>query len=97
MDPLCGLLSAGCTYVSHETIYRAIYGMPRGAQRRELVALLRQSRSGRRRRSRGKQRFVGLQGFTPIALRPKEIDLRQQPRHWEGRSRRGRPAALPLP
>lgn len=85
LDPLCGLLPTGPSYVSHETIYRAIYGMARGPERTELVTLLRQSRRGRRRwRSRGKQRFVGLREFTPIALRPQEVELRVQPGHWEG-------------
>jgi transposase, IS30 family len=83
-DPLLVCPMAAPLYVSHETIYRAIYDMPRCALRTELVQQLRQSRSGRRRRSRGKQRFVGLQDFTPIALRPPHIQQRLQPGHWEG-------------
>jgi IS30 family transposase len=83
-DPLRGPLSASAQYVSHETIYRAIYGMPRSPQRTEMITQLRQSRSGRRRRSRGQQRFVGLQNFTPISQRPAHIDDRLQPGHWEG-------------
>ena len=71
-------------YVSHETIYRAIYDMPRCALKTELVMQLRQSRAGRRRRSRGRQRFVGLRNFIPIAQRPAVIEQRLQPGHWEG-------------
>jgi len=96
VDPLYGPLKAGPLYVSHETIYRAIYGMPRSAQRTELIMLLRQSRSGRRRRSRGKQRFVGLQEFTSIALRPQEIEQRLVPGHWEGDLIEGARGTLPV-
>jgi IS30 family transposase len=47
--------------------------------------MLRQSRAGRRRRrSRGKQRFTGLQNITPISCRPSEVDTRIEPGHWEG-------------
>lgn len=84
LDPLTGPLLASPTYVSHETIYRAIYDMPRSPVRTELVKLLRQSRAGRRRRSRGKQRFTGVQNITPIASRPPEVDRRSEPGHWEG-------------
>jgi transposase, IS30 family len=84
LDPLRGPLLASAQYVSHETIYRAIYGMPRSAQRTEMITQLRQSRAGRRRRSRGQQRFVGLQNFTPISQRPQEIEQRLVPGHWEG-------------
>lgn len=83
-DPLGGPLLASSQYVSHETIYRAIYGLPRSAQRTELITQLRQSRAGRRRRSRGRQRFVGLQNFTSIAQRPAHIEDRLEPGHWEG-------------
>jgi IS30 family transposase len=96
VDPLYGPLRAGPLYVSHETIYRAIYGMPRCPQRTELIMLLRQSRAGRRRRSRGKQRFVGLQDFTPIAQRPAEIDERLVPGHWEGDLMEGARGTLPV-
>jgi IS30 family transposase len=95
-DPLYGPLQAGPLYVSHETIYRAIYGMPRSALRTELITMLRQSRAGRRRRSRGKQRFVGLQDFTPIALRPAEIEQRLVPGHWEGDLVEGARGTLPV-
>ena len=37
--------------VSHETIYTALYVLPRGELRRELIACLRQSRASRRPRA----------------------------------------------
>lgn len=83
-DPLRGPLMASAQYISHETIYRAIYGLPRSTQRTEMITQLRQSRAGRRRRSRGQQRFVGLQNFTPISQRPAHIEDRVEPGHWEG-------------
>jgi transposase, IS30 family len=70
--------------ISHETIYCAIYAMPRGALRTELVSLLRKSHAGRLPRARGSSRFTGLQNMTPIALRPPEVAARIVPGHWEG-------------
>lgn len=70
--------------VSHETIYCAIYAMPRGTLRAELVSLLRKSHAGRLPRTRGSSRFTGVQAMTPIALRPPEVAARIVPGHWEG-------------
>lgn len=70
--------------VSHETIYCAIYAMPRGTLRTELVKLLRKSHSGRLPRARGQARFTGVQDMTPLALRPPEVAARIVPGHWEG-------------
>jgi len=70
--------------VCHETIYVALYALPRGELRRELLACLRQQRQKRRPRSRGADR----RGFVPeelrIAARPEEIAERLIPGHWEG-------------
>lgn len=76
--------SAPSYAVSHETIYCAIYAMPRGTLRTELVTLLRRSHSGRLPRARGCARFTGVQDMTPIALRPPEVCARIVPGHWEG-------------
>jgi transposase, IS30 family len=70
--------------VSHETIYCAIYAMPRGTLRTELVKLLRKSHSGRLPRARGTSRFTSVQDMTPIQLRPPEVAARTVPGHWEG-------------
>lgn len=69
---------------SHETIYTAIYAAPRGALRKELVALLRQGRGARKPRTRGVDRRGALQDILSIHLRPPEIDDRVMPGHWEG-------------
>ena len=70
--------------VSHETIYHAIYAAPRGALRRELVALLRQGRSTRKPRTRGQDRRGKLVDMVSIHVRPPEANDRLIPGHWEG-------------
>jgi IS30 family transposase len=70
--------------VSHETIYCAIYALPRGTLRTELVALLRKSHKSRMPRARGDKRSNALNDMTPIALRPPEVAARTVPGHWEG-------------
>ena len=70
-------------YVSHETIYCAIYAMPRGTLRQELVRDLKRSRGGRRPRARSSAP-PRLQEMTPLALRPPEVAARIVPGHWEG-------------
>ena len=71
--------------VCHETIYTALYALPRGELRRELLGSLRQGRQNRRPRSRGADR---RQGFVTddirITERPEEIEGRLIPGHWEG-------------
>ncbi|MDQ7058565.1 MAG: IS30 family transposase [Ghiorsea sp.] len=70
--------------VSHETIYRAIYAIPRGALRKELIACLRQSRKSRRPRTRGEDRRGKIPNMVSIHDRPLEIEERIIPGHWEG-------------
>lgn len=70
--------------VSHETIYAHIYAHPRGKLRTELIALLRKSHKTRKPRTRGKDRRGKIRNMTLIADRPKEIDSRAVPGHWEG-------------
>ena len=78
-------LPAGVRSLSHETIYRAIYGMPAGQQHAQLVKMLRHSKAGRRkpRKAKGK-RFTGLQNMVAIDQRPDAANLRLEPGHWEG-------------
>jgi IS30 family transposase len=71
-------------HISHETIYTAIYAMPRGELRKELVACLRQSRKNRRPRARGEDRRGKIQNMISIHDRPPEVDERLVPGHWEG-------------
>jgi IS30 family transposase len=71
--------------VCHETIYTALYALPRGELRRELLAHLRQGRQNRRPRSRGTDRRRGfVTDEIRITERPEEIAGRLIPGHWEG-------------
>lgn len=69
---------------SHETIYLALYALPRGELRRELLGGLRQGRAARRPRGRGKDRRGSLQAMASIRERPEEAEGRLVPGHWEG-------------
>ena len=70
--------------VSHETIYAALYILPRGELRKELLSHLRQHRKQRRPRSRGQDRRGAIPNMVNIAQRPEEIEERLVPGHWEG-------------
>ena len=71
--------------VSHETIYTALYALPRGELRRELLGHLRQGRQNRRPRSRGTDRRKGfVTDDIRITERPEDVAGRLIPGHWEG-------------
>jgi IS30 family transposase len=71
-------------HVSHETIYTAIYALPRGELRRQLIACLRHGRSTRVPRTRGTDRRGQIPAMVSIHVRPPEIEDRVMPGHWEG-------------
>src|SRR5437660_5621468 len=75
--------------ISHETIYAAIYIVPRGELRRTLIGCLRQHRKVRRRYRSGLKRG-DIPNPTPIAARPVEVEARLIPGHWEGDILKGR-------
>jgi transposase, IS30 family len=70
--------------VPHETIYCAIYAMPRGTLRSELIELLRRSRKAHLPRARGSVRKCRLPDMTTIDLRRPEVAARIVPGNWEG-------------
>lgn len=70
--------------ISHETIYTAIYAMPRGELRTEVIGLLRKSHKTRRPRARGDDRRGLIPNMTSIDERPIEVSERLVPGHWEG-------------
>jgi transposase, IS30 family len=70
--------------VSHETIYTAIYAMPRGELRTEVIGWLRFGHTKRRPRARGEDRRGRIPDMVSIHDRPPEIDERLIPGHWEG-------------
>ena len=71
-------------HVCHETIYCAIYAVPRGELRSDLIALLRKAHKARKSRVRGTDRRGTLPNMTSIHLRPIEVAARIVPGHWEG-------------
>jgi IS30 family transposase len=70
--------------VCHETIYQALYALPYGELKRELIAHLRQNRQKRRPRSRGTDRRGFVSDDIKIAERPEDVAGRLIPGHWEG-------------
>ena len=78
---------ASVATVSHETIYTALYALPKGELRRELIACLRQGHIHRRKRSSGQdRRQLDTADMTRLSIhmRPPEVADRLMPGHWEG-------------
>jgi len=72
-------------HVSHETIYAALYVLPRGTLRKELLSHLRQRH--RQRRKRGKllhDRRGQIPDLVSIHDRPADVEGREIAGHWEG-------------
>jgi len=76
--------------VSHETIYSAIYLMPRGDLRTEVIGWLRFGHAKRRPRARGEDRRGQIPEMVSIHDRPPEVDERLVPGHWEGDLMKGK-------
>lgn len=72
------------SYVCRETIYNAIYALPVGELRKELIHCLRQGQSRRRPRPGGVDRRGQIPDMVSIHLRPPEASDRVLPGHWEG-------------
>jgi transposase, IS30 family len=71
-------------YVCRETIYNAIYALPVGGLRKELILCLRQGKATRRPGSGGVDRRWQIPEMLSIHVRPPEIEGRLMPGHWEG-------------
>lgn len=68
-------------HLSAKTIYAALYVLPRGMLRSELLASLRKAR---RPRARGTDQRGQIPNMTPIAECPADVATRIVPGHWEG-------------
>jgi IS30 family transposase len=74
--------------ISHEAIYQYVYVLPRGSLKKELISCLRQERKYRRKKEGRKGKPEETRGkiadMLSIEERPKEVEDRTVPGHWEG-------------
>jgi IS30 family transposase len=71
--------------LSYETIYTALYTMPRGHLRSSLLSLMRrQHRAKRPHRGKVGHSKPSIPDMTLIDQRPIEVQMRLIPGHWEG-------------
>jgi len=70
--------------ISHEAIYTYLYVLPKGTLKKKLVFCLRQRHNQRKPLDRKIQSNGPIQFFTSIEDRPKEVEDRTIPGHWEG-------------
>lgn len=70
--------------ISHESIYTYIYVLPRGELKKELIACLRQRRKARGTTKNIYQKSEKITDMLSIEERPKEVEDRIIPGHWEG-------------
>jgi len=70
--------------ISPEAIYTYIYVLPRGALKKELTVALRRNHKRRYKQARGVKMERKLEDMLSIEERPKEIEDRIIPGHWEG-------------
>ncbi len=69
---------------SHETIYTYLYLLPKGELRKELIGYLRQKKKLRKSRKLTTDKRGTIPDMISIHERPKEVEDRIIPGHWEG-------------
>ncbi|PXW23529.1 UNVERIFIED_CONTAM: IS30 family transposase [Williamsia faeni] len=71
-------------WVSHETIYQALYVQTRGSLRADLHKTLSTRRAARKPRDRESKLGKPFRDAFTIADRPEHVEKRKVPGHWEG-------------
>lgn len=71
-------------HISHETIYRYIYSIKDKEHRESLISGLRRNRKRRRLRKEESKNRTSIRNLISIHQRPKEVEGREEPGHWEG-------------
>ena len=71
-------------HISHESIYSYLYVLPRGELKKELLSYLRQERTLRKQRKNTHEKRGSIPNMISIDERPKEVEERIIPGHWEG-------------
>jgi len=70
--------------ISPESIYTYLFVLPKGTLKKELLSCLRQNRKHRHRQKRGVEAKRKIEDMLSIEERPKEVEDRIIPGHWEG-------------
>jgi len=71
-------------HVAPETIYTYLYVLARGELKKELLSNLRQARPKRRKQGKGNVAHAPIPDLISIHERPREVEDRCVPGHWEG-------------
>lgn len=70
--------------VSYESIYRHIYLHPQGVVNKKLISLLCWHKSRRRKKVKQDKHRAKIEAGISIEQRPKNVEQRIEPGHWEG-------------
>ena len=70
--------------ITPETIYSYLFVLPRGSLKKELLSCLRQNHKRRHKQSRSVEKASKIKDMLSIEERPKEVEDRIIPGHWEG-------------
>ena len=70
--------------ISPESIYQYLFVVAKGSLKKELLSYLRQQRQCRRKHGSKRGKSSGIPDIVSIHERPKEVEDRIVPGHWEG-------------